>query len=556
METNSKSTTITFRNAVPMLPDVLKMKKQISGILGDKNKGLSREEKIEKACQHIIEHLKGFGSFAVHKTGMQQGEGNFFYHLKTGEVLSISKKSELLSTFLYHNFGVSCVSKIFPHLLEVLKHGCFMGDEICVSSFSNYMIQEGALYFPKSHREMIICKKEGIIEVVANGTNGVYLGNSDQFARFDYLGHDFAGEHSVIENLLFANLNCTNKNDQFLNAQEAAFILEIFLYLIPFASAMETRPLLIIHGPKGSGKSSLLKRMGKAVFGPGWNISLIPRSRRDLETEFANNILCCFDNVDRQPQKSQRDAFAAMTTGGSYRSRQLYTDSTQKSYNPRPLITITTRDPALRAEDDDIVDRAIIVKLQTLSTVIPENALISEVTEHRDEILTEMINAMPGIIAALQGDAPNGMNRSFRMADFANFAYKSAYAIFRARMTDHEIREMLDKVFDKLVASQRSYILSNPLHYVVDEYIQEQKNNQQKFPLTTNSSDLYNDLLKIDKKFKLGFAKICKSLISFGKLMANNEKIFGDRYGYSRSTVSGNKTQHSFDGMKQNPLEI
>ena len=57
METNSKSTTITFRNAVPMLPDVLEMKEQISGILGNKEKGSSREEKIEKACQHIIEHL-------------------------------------------------------------------------------------------------------------------------------------------------------------------------------------------------------------------------------------------------------------------------------------------------------------------------------------------------------------------------------------------------------------------------------------------------------------------------------------------------------------------
>jgi hypothetical protein len=535
-----------------MLPDAEKMKKLISITL--KKEGLSREEKIEKACQHIIEHLKGFGSFAVHKTGIQQGEGNFFYHLKTGEVLSISKKSELLSTFLYHNFGVSCVSKIFPHLLEVLKHDCFMGDEICVTVFSHFDSEKGILFFPRTQSEMVVCKKEGI-EVVANGTNGVYLGNSGQFSSFQYLGQDFVGERSAIERLLFADLNCPENNAQFLNAREAAFILEIFFYLIPFAGAMETRPILVVHGQKGSGKSSLLKRMGKAFFGPDWNISLIPRSRRDLETEFANIAFSCFDNVDRQLQKSQRDALAAITTGGGYRSRKLFTDSDQKSYSPRPLVSITSRDPAFTVEDDDIVDRAIIVKLETLAMVIPENELVSEVIKHRNEILTEMINAMPGIIAALQEDAPNGMNRSFRMADFANFAFKASYPIFRRRMTDKEITEMLDNVFKKLVASQRAYVLSNPLHYTVDAYVQECI-NKNLTPLQIESHPLYVELLRIDKDFNLGFQKICKSLIAFGKLMTNNEKIFADRYGYSRKRGTGNKMEHTFEGMKKEELEI
>ena len=549
----TKNSNIRFRNGVPLLPGAKKMKKMISRVLGGKN--LSKEEKIPKVCQPIIAHLRKFGRFSIHKMEIQQTGGDLVYHLETGDIYPVLGKSVLLAAFVYHNYGISAVSWIFRHLLQVLKHACFMGEEILVVSFTHYDTQEGVLYFPKNHQEMIVCKKDSI-EIVPNGTNGVYLGNSDQFAEFDYLGQDLINEHSHIEKYLLSNLNCSNSGQRFLNAKEAAFILEIFFYLIPFAGSMETRPILVVHGPKGSGKSSCLKRLGKAIFGPAFNLSLIPRSRRDLETEFANNILCCFDNVDRQLKKSQRDAFAAITTGGGYRARKLYTDSSQKCYSPRPLISITTRNPAFSAEDDDIVDRAIIVKLETLSTVIPENELVSEILNHRDQILIEMLNKTPGIISALQDRKHAIVNRSFRMADFANFAYKSAYAIFRARMTDDEIRGMLDKVFDKLVASQRSYILSDPLHYVVDEYIQEQKNNQQKFPLTTNSSDLYNDLLKIDKKFKWGFAKICKSLISFGKLMANNEKIFGERYGYSRSTVSGNKTQHSFDGMKQNPLEI
>ena len=425
-----------------------------------------------------------------------------------------------------------------------------MGQEILAANFAYYNMQEGVLFFPNNDRQTIVCKREGI-EVVPNGSRGVYI-NSDNFAAFSYLGQDFVDENSAIERLLFADLNCLEKNDQFLNAREAAFILEIFFYLIAFANAMETRPLVVLHGHKGSGKSSLLKRIGKALFGQDWNISLIPRSRRDLETEFANNILCCFDNVDRKIQKAQRDALAAVTTGSGYRSRKLYSDSTQKRYSPRPLIAITTRDPAFRVEDDDILDRALIIRLESLSTVIPENELVSAVINHRNEILSEMVNRMPGIIAALHEDSPININRSFRMADFSTFAYKSAFPIFRGRINDTEISEMLNKVFDKLVASQKAYVLDNPLHYAIDAFMQENK----QFPVTKKSRDLYQELLKIDKKYRLGFKKICNTLISFGKLMTNNEKIFSDRYGYSKKRGTGNKTEHTFTGMKKKELEI
>jgi hypothetical protein len=315
---------------------------------------------------------------------------------------------------------------------------------------------------------------------------------------------------------------------------------------------METRPILVIHGHKRSGKSSLLKRLGKAIFGRDWNLSLIPRSRRDLETEFANNCFSCFDNVDRRIQKAQRDAFAATATGSGFRSRKLRTDSTQQRYSPRPLIAITTRDPAFRAEDDDILDRAVIIRLESLKTLTPENDLVSEVIIHRDEIVTLMVNRIPSIIAALQKDTLATVNRAFRIADFALFAYKSAFPIFKDRMSESEIAEMLEKVFNKLVASQRAYVLNNPVHYALDLYIQEQNN----FPVTEQSKDLYDQLLKIDKKYSLGFKKVCKSLISFGKFMSNNENVFADRYGYTKKRGTGNKMEHTFSGLKVEQLEI
>jgi hypothetical protein len=552
METkdNPIITDITFHNGVPLLPDAEEIKKDIAAILSPEEKGISKDEKIAAACKTVIDHLCKFGNFGLLKKGAEKKNTDFGFNLETGDAYKIKKNDELLAAFTYENFGINSASPIYKYTLQAWKHACFMGKEILTANFFHYNTQGGVLHFPNDDRQTIVCEKDGI-KVVSNGSSGVYI-NSYQFTEFDYLGQNFVIEKSIIEKSLFSNLNCPEENEQFLNSKESAFILEIFFYMIPFANAMETRPLLVIHGQKGSGKSSLLKRMGKALFGPDWNLCLIPRSRRDLETELTNNILCCFDNVDRKIQKAQRDAFAAITTGSGYRSRQLYTDSTQKSYNPRPLIAITTRDPAFRAEDDDILDRALIIRLESLTDVIPENDLVAAVINHRNEILSEMVNQMPGIIAALQEDAPSSINRAFRMADFATFAYKAAFPIFSERLNETEVAEMLDKVFGKLITSQKAYVLSNPLHFTLDMFIQ----SETKFPVTATSHELYKKLLKIDKIYSLGFQKTCKSVIAFGKLMTTNEKIFADRYGYSKKRGTGNKTQHTFTGMKKEELEI
>lgn len=542
----SNKSNIYLINDIVVLPETRVVKKQIRNIRTEKSPAPEKKALIAEQC---IKHLKKYAQFAV-DTGASGNAG--LICLQTGDIYPISKKNELLSAFMHENYGIGSASGEYRYLLSVLSHACFTNIETTIYKHFHYEKKMGMLLLPMNKRTLVSCTEEVAVHL-PNGTGGFFIKPFATFSEFNYYSNVEGEAGANIFEYLFANLNCSDKANWCLNKAEAAFLLEIIFYFIPFTNSMATRIILIIHGAKGSGKSSLLKRIGIAHFGPKFSLSLMPRSRRDLETEFENNIFCCFDNVDRDLRKSQRDALAAISTGSGFRARKLYSDSHQISYTPRPLIAITTRNPAFSADDDDIVNRAIIINLETLQTVIPENQLIAEIERNRDAILSEMVNKMPAVISALKNDTPPMADKSFRMADFATFAYKSAFAIFRERLSDEEISETLNIVFFKISAAQRAYLTSDPLHHVVDEYVARITKAGQ---LQKSTSDLFNDLLLLDKICKFGFAKVCQNVISFGKLMRNNEAVFAERYGYSRTTVTGNKTQHTFTGMKLEPLKI
>ena len=497
-----------------------------------------------------MKHLEKYAQFAVNKEA--SGSAGLIC-LQTGDIYPISIKSQLLSAFMFENFGINSASAEYKYLMSVLSHSCFTNIETTIYKHFQYDSRVGILSLPMNKRTLVSCTEE-VVGQIPNGTSGFFIKPFATFSEFNYYhGNDEGEEGAYISKYLFRDINCSDKANWCLSKAEAAFLLEIIFYFIPFTNSMATRPILIIHGPKGSGKSSLLKRIGIAHFGPKFSLSLMPRSRRDLETEFENNIFCCFDNVDRDQRKSQRDALAAISTDAGFRARKLYSDSDQMSYSPRPLIAITTRNPAFSADDDDIVNRSIIINLETLKDLIPENDLVSQVIKNRNKILSEMVNKMPAVISALKTESPTIPDKSFRMADFGTFACKAAFPIFKGRYSALEIKKTLDVVFFKVSAAQSAYLTSNPLHHVVDEYVARITKAGQ---LQKSTSELFNDLLLLDKSCKFGFAKVCQNVISFGKLMGNNEDIFAERYGYSRTTIAGNKTQHNFKNMQLDPLGI
>ena len=518
------------------------VKNKISSVY---QKKISAKEKHAKVAKLIASHLSDHGIFV-------EDAGTGIFCLNSGQIYQITKKDRTFSSFIFENYGICNATPGFKILIANLDNKCLKNKEIKIKKQFYFSGDDDCFFIPTTNNQLLRCSKEGI-EKIPNGSGGILIKSSDEFVPFSYTKNPKMNNISL-QDIIADGLSCPKVSSFFLNINEAVFLLEIIIYFILFSQTMPTRPIIEVRGEHGTGKSSLLKSIGLFMFGKNFDLSLIPRERRELEVEFANNTFCCFDNVDRSLNQSLKDALAAVATGCGIRTRQLFTTDKQKRYSPSPVIGMTTRTTPFSANDDDLINRLIIFQLTKRVNFKPENQIKHKLLQARDSIMSSVINKIPSVIKGLKTNTPIDVG-PFRMADFAEFAGKVAIPIFMDRYSKDEIEKRLKQAFKKLQASQQAVLSETPLHYALDDYVNSWFNIYLT-SLTISTSKLFNALKTNDKNTAYGFAKSCNTLISFGKLMKNKASLFEKRYGYSSKRGTGNKLVHTFIHKCQDPLEI
>lgn len=89
------------------------------------------------------------------------------------------------------------------------------------------------------------------------------------------------------------------------------------------------RPISVLHGEKGSSKTTTMKLIREIVDPSHVPITSISRNVDDLAITLSNQYLICFDNID-SISKDISDLLCTAVTGGGYSKRKLYTDSEEK----------------------------------------------------------------------------------------------------------------------------------------------------------------------------------------------------------------------------------
>lgn len=443
-----------------------------------KTKGILCKDKIAKL---IIETIQEQGNVYV-------SNNKYYLFLKhEKKVLGITDDSNEIKTLLT-KWGINAAEPLFRFVLqEILAYCSENATSVDIHRMAYYDSQKYILYLYNTQNS-ILKITEDAVKVIKNGDEGVLFEEMRDFEPFELVPFD--------KNINYLTLNILSK----LNLEKKENIdnvklLELWFYSLFFESIMNTKPLLVAIGEKGSGKTSSLRRLGELLMGKNFNVTSVSSDIKDFNTLISNNYFIVLDNMD-SPTTQINDTLARISTGQTLKMRDYYTTNKQVNFDVKCFVALTSRKPQFTR--DDIADRLICIFLKRFDKFQNENKIKKEALSKRNQTMSYIVSELQNKIKNLKINANKTFYTDFRIADFAVFALSSA--------NDEIERESLRDLFTALAKQQKDFATQDDIVYtILKEIVGSKANKNRRF----TSEQLY-----VEFKNKAEFLELDRFFIS------------------------------------------
>lgn len=213
-----------------------------------------------------------------------------------------------------------------------------------------------------------------------------------------------------------------NDLDEFLNIQGDSLKL-VKGWLLACLKPNIDYPVLVLQGEQGCAKSTACEVLCELVDPNGENLKTAPKDERDLAISATNRLVVCFDNLSGI-KTWLSDTLCRISTGGGFSTRKLHTDNEEMIFNLHNPILLNGIDEI--ATRSDLLDRSIIIYLQTIESRKPKQEFWNEFEMAKPRILGALLDtfceALRNIDDVIFEDYP-------RMADFTKLATAAEKAL-------------------------------------------------------------------------------------------------------------------------------
>lgn len=375
---------------------------------------------------------------------------------------------------LLTKWGINASEPLFKYVKEELYvHSAEHAVDVDIHKFAYFDKDNYALYIYNASNA-ILKITESDVTTIENGDEGILFEELNDYTPFTLV--DFDKSRNYLSEYLIKNLNL-EPDEYNINVFKLA---EIWFFSLFFESIMPTKPIFVLIGEKGSGKTSFLRRSGQILMGEKFDVTSITSDYKNLITLITNNYFVVIDNLD-SPTTQINDALARMSTGQVIKIRDYYTTNQQVDFAAKCFVALTSRKPHFTR--DDVADRLICIFLKRFETFESENKLKANAAKKRDEIMSSIVSQLQTIIGNLKKNKDKTFKTTFRMADFAEFAFKIA-------TSDEEIKE-LEEMFSSLSRQQKDFATRDNIIYIILKEIVSRKYNQNKPFSTTDLFDTF-----------------------------------------------------------------
>lgn len=429
------------------------VKDRVRALQIEYKRGLFLKEKVAELIKDVIDE-----SGKIYKSNCK-----YYLFLKDEKhLITLTDDSREFKNLLT-KWGVNASETLFKYVKEELYVYCTeQAVNVDIHKFAYFDSENYVLYIYNASNA-IFKITENSVTTIENGDEGVLFEELNDYTPFSLVSFD-KGKNYLSEYLI-KNLNL--ESDEY--NIDVFKLVEIWFYSLFFESIMPTKPIFVLIGEKGSGKTSFLRRSGQILMGEKFNVTSITSDYKNLITLITNNYFVVIDNLD-SPTTQINDALARISTGQVIKIRDYYTTNQQVDFEAKCFVALTSRKPQFTR--DDVADRLLCVFLKRFESFESENKLKANATKKRDEIMSYVISRLQIILSNLKNNKDKTFKTKFRMADFAEFAFKIA-------SSEEEVKK-LESMFASLSKLQKDFAVKDDIIYILLQEIVGEKHNQNK----------------------------------------------------------------------------
>ena len=388
----------------------------------------------------------------------------------------------------------------------------------------------GAIYI--SNGDSQVCKVTGgKFELVPNGTDDVLFIRGATLAPWSV--EDGPGVDPFKDSMLF-KLAALEKETDRMNCR---------LWWLNLFACHANKPILLVTGPKGSGKTRLLQGM-KQFLGmredgkPDDTVNDIDPTDKGLDAFWIiedRGRFEIFDNYDSKIKWAE-NAFQTAATNGSAKRRELYKTSTLVTLSANAYMGVTSNNPIFTTEGGGLPDRIITARIGSGRKVSVGDELRKDIDEHRNQYMTWLVRTL---MAALADDKPVDTSINRRHPDYGVFAVRcgrafgdemGAVAAMEAAELDKALLPLLnDTVAKEIVAVLRAQEPVGSMRFTASD-------------MSDAIIKRFGDDESDDNTKKIYGAR------RIGKAIKKLEREFSTLFSWTSGTIEG-RTRYEFTGL-------
>nr|HPL81445.1 hypothetical protein [Anaerolineaceae bacterium] len=485
-------------------------------------KGVSAGVRLSNAESLLLTWLDDNGKF------IRTPEGELFYLWHEKHRL-FELDTELWHAWLHELTGINPASTSFSVLSNACKTAAILNSEIKNVVRLAYYDNDTKLLWVSRFDGKCYCLDGDQITLKDNGDGPVIF---DDLHIWETYEPDFVDNLDALSTV--AEIPNWNK-------PKHSWAYQVWSQSLFFNELCPTKPMMVLLGEKGSGKSMALRLLLRLLFGQWAQVSGVPVKPDDFSVTASHYHLYAMDNLDTLEPWLQ-DKLARISTGAMDEYRKLYTSKELGILKYRCWVAVTARTPdTLRR--DDLADRLLLLPLNRVDDDDRkrESLFLQEIDNLRNAWWGDMLTSLNSVVKELQdGDLP--AYSTLRMADWE--------ALGRLMSVKADKVDLWDEIVVDLKLAQTNFLADGE---IVIEAIDAWLNNSLYSATSTNNLNRWVTAREIYTEAQTTLFNGNKpdsdwprSVKAFGRRLTNIKSILESRYGM-QSKILHNQAQYMFE---------